>query len=93
MYEIKFKDDNEYTGEYGPVTFVEGVAKVNDDWIATWFEGRGFKVDKIENKEITPVDLNNLSVDELKELAKAKGIEGISKIKKEELIKALEGGE
>ncbi len=49
MYEVKFKDDNKYTGEYGPVMFVEGVAKVKDNWIATWFEGRGFIVSKIDN--------------------------------------------
>ena len=39
------------------------------------------------------IDLNKLTVDQLKELAKEKEIEGISNMKKEDLIKALEGGE
>lgn len=38
------------------------------------------------------IDFNKLTVDQLKELAKEKNIEGISNMKKEDLIKALEGG-
>lgn len=91
MYEVKFKDDNKYTGEYGPVMFINGVAKVKDDWIATWFEGRGFDVAKIE--EETPNNIDTLTVDQLKDLAKKNSIEGYSKMKREELIEALKGGE
>lgn len=49
---------------------------------------QGFK--KIEEEKL---DLENLSVKELKELAKYKKVEGYNDMKKEELIAALEGGE
>lgn len=90
MYEVKFKDDNKYTGEYGPVMFIEGVAKVKDNWIATWFEGRDFIVSKIDN---TDIDLSDLTIEQLKELAAEKGIEIPPKAKKDEIIKLLEGTE
>lgn len=90
MYEVKFKDDNNYTGEYGPVMFVEGVAKVKDNWIATWFEGRGFIVSKIDN---TDIDLSDLTIEQLKEVAIEKGIDIPSKAKKDEIIIMLEDAE
>ena len=50
---------------------------------------QGFKL--IEEKEDgAKGDVNKLTVDKLKELAKEKGIEGYSNMKKEELIAALE---
>lgn len=90
MYEVKFKDDNKYTGEYGPVMFIEGVAKVKDNWIATWFEGRGFIVSKIDN---TDIDLSDLTIEQLKEVAIEKGIEIPSKAKKDEIITMIEDAE
>ena len=47
------------------------------------------KEEKPESKKEPKIDLNILTVTELKELAKKKDIKGYSKMKKEELIEVL----
>lgn len=52
---------------------------------------QGFKLVEDKKEDVnTKGDIDKLKVDELKELAKQKGIEGYSNMKKEELIAALE---
>lgn len=88
MYKIEFKDGNKYTGEYGPLTFVDGVTSTDNAWLASWFEGKEFVVTKLQKNS-----LNKLTVEQLKELVTEKGIEFDSKIKKADLIELLETAE
>lgn len=46
----------------------------------------------VESEPGEPIDLESLTVKELQELAQESGIEGYSRMKKAELIAALEGG-
>lgn len=66
------------------------VVKVtNDDDVRDKLIGQGFEL--IQKKKVVPVeDVNQLTVEKLKELAKDKGLEGYSKLSKDELIKLLE---
>ncbi|SFJ26277.1 Rho termination factor, N-terminal domain [Terrisporobacter glycolicus] len=66
------------------------VVKVtNDDDVRDKLIRQGFEL--IQKKKVVPVeDVNQLTVEKLKELAKDKGLEGYSKLSKDELIKLLE---
>lgn len=66
------------------------VVKVtNDDDVRDKLIRQGFEL--IQKKKVVPVeDVNQLTVEKLKELAKDKGLEGYSKLSKDELIKLIE---
>ncbi|MBE6058234.1 Rho termination factor N-terminal domain-containing protein [Clostridium sp.] len=88
--------NKEYTGISASVSFIKGEGITEDKWLVDWFKNKGYEVINEDVEEDVEEDKEegtseNLTVKELKELAKSKGIEGYSDMKKEELIKALEG--
>ncbi|NFP92409.1 Rho termination factor N-terminal domain-containing protein [Clostridium sporogenes] len=67
---------------------------VNDEHIKDKLIKQRYKLIKeTQNVQKDLKKLNDLTIEELRELAKGKGIEGISKFKKDELIEVLEGSE
>lgn len=75
-----------YTGIIAGIPFVNGIGETENKWVIQWFKRKGYKV--IEEKKI---GYDSLTVKELRAIAKEKGIEGYSDMKKDELIQALKG--
>lgn len=80
-----YAPNERYTGKIAGVSFVNGEGETEDKWLIQWFKNKGYKV--VEEA----LNLEDLKVSELRELAKEKEIEGYYDMKKDELIEALEG--
>ncbi len=87
--------NKEYNGVTASVPFTNGVGFSSDPYLLDWFKEHGYKVedDIAEAKSEANTDISQLSYDELKTLAKDKGVDGYHKMKKEELVDALKDSE
>lgn len=101
-----YAPNKRYTGLIAGVSFIDGVGETDNQYFIRWFEEKGYTVESeiVENliedintafdiaiQEENRRNLSSKKVDELKEMAKEKEIEGYSKMKKEELVKVLAG--
>lgn len=90
-----YAPNKDYNGVTASVPFTNGVGFSSNPYLLDWFKEHGYKVedDIAEAKSEANTDISQLSYEELKTLAKDKGIDGYHKMKKEELLDALKDSE
>ena len=100
-----YAPNKDYNGVTASVPFTNGVGFSSNPYLLYWFKEHGYKVeddiaeddiaedDIAEAKSEANTDISQLSYEELKSLAKDKGVDGYHKMKKEELVDALKDSE
>lgn len=79
-----YAPNKQYTGVSASVFFVNGVGETDNQHLIAWFKEHGYRVEDERS-------LEKMTVVELRELAKEKGIEGYDSMKKDDLIETLKG--
>ena len=90
-----YAPNKDYNGVTASVPFTNGVGFSSNSYLLDWFKEHAYKVedDIAEAKSEANTDISQLSYEELKTLAKDKGVDGYHKMKKEELLDALKDSE
>lgn len=87
-YKVFSREDG-YTGISAGISFLNGEGVTDNKNIADWHERKGYKVEKINEETEEDINLVDLTVEKLKEIASEKGIEVKSSMKKNEIISLL----
>lgn len=71
-----FSPNKDYTGVSATVEFTRGVGECADPYLLSWFKSKGYTVEEVEKPDNSgDLDLENMTVDELKAYAEEKGID------------------
>lgn len=71
-----FSPNKDYTGISATVDFTQGVGECADPHLLDWFKSKGYTVEEFEKLDNSgDLDLENMTVDELKAYAEEKGID------------------
>lgn len=90
-----YAPNKDYNGVTASVPFTNGVGFSSNPYLLDWFKEHGYKVEDgdSETTSETKTDISQLSYEELKSLAKDRGIDDYNKMKKAELLDALKDSE
>lgn len=83
MFKITVPNGSKYTGEIVGVQFTNGIGTTENTWVRDWFVEKGYDVEEVDT------DISEMTLNKLKLIAKEKGIEGYSNMKKDELIEVI----
>lgn len=87
-YKVHSREEG-YTGVSAGISFLNGDGITGNKHIADWHERKGYKVEKINEEVQRNINLEELTIEQLKEIASEKGIEVKSSMKKSEIIELL----
>lgn len=87
-----------YTGISAGVSFASGRGETDDPRLIKWFKDKGYEVvdeavEVNETEVVDVVELTDMALEDLKTMAKNMGIQGISRLKKDDLIQIIKENE
>ena len=85
-----FSPNKDYTGISASVHFSQGVGECTDPYLLGWFKSKGYTVEEIEKLDNSgDLDLENMSIKQLKAYAEEKEINLGKATRKEGILKKI----